>query len=133
MLAVAGIVWRGASFASGKYAETFSQARLFGAIFAGSSLITPFFFGTVAGAIASGGVPAGGYGDRVGSWINATSLVGGCLAVTTCAFLAGVFLTADADRAGIANLTHRLRGPTLSVRTGNRLPLFPALSPLLLH
>ena len=35
VLALAGIVLRGASFAFCKYAETFSQARLFGAIFAG--------------------------------------------------------------------------------------------------
>ena len=47
-----------------KYSATLSQARLFGAIFAGSSLISPFFLGTVAGAIASGRVPADGYGDR---------------------------------------------------------------------
>ena len=131
MLALAGIVLRGASFAFRKYAETFRQARLFGAIFAGSSLITPFFFGTVAGAIASGRVPAGGYGDRVGSWINATSLVGGCLAVTTCAFLAGVFLTADADRAGIANLTNRLRGRTLAVGIVSGLIVFAGLYPVL--
>jgi cytochrome d ubiquinol oxidase subunit II len=56
MLALAGIVLRGSSFAFRKYAATFTQARLFGAIFAGSSLMTPFFFGTVAGAIASGRV-----------------------------------------------------------------------------
>jgi cytochrome bd ubiquinol oxidase subunit II len=54
MLALGGIVLRGASFAFRKYAESFGQARLFGAVFAGSSLITPFFLGTVAGAIASG-------------------------------------------------------------------------------
>jgi cytochrome d ubiquinol oxidase subunit II len=104
---------------------------LFGAIFAGSSLIAPFFFGTVAGAIASGRVPARGYGDRVGSWINATSLVGGCLAVTTCVFLAGVFLTADADRAGIANLTDRLRGRTLAVGIVSGLIVFAGLYPVL--
>jgi cytochrome d ubiquinol oxidase subunit II len=131
MLALAGIVLRGASFAFRKYAETFSQARLFGAIFAGSSLITPFFFGTVAGAIASGRVPAGGYGDRVGSWINPTSLVGGCLAVTTCAFLAGVFLTADAARVGIPDLPERLRGRTLAVGTLTGLIVFAGLYPVL--
>jgi cytochrome d ubiquinol oxidase subunit II len=131
MLALAGIVLRGASFAFRKYAATFRQARLFGAIFAGSSLITPFFFGTVAGAIASGRVPAGGYGDRLGSWINPTSLVGGCLAVTTCAFLAGVFLTADADRAGIPNLTDRLRGRTLAVGIVSGLIVFAGLYPVL--
>src|ERR1700755_502433 len=81
MLALAGIVLRGANFAFRKHAETFAQARFFGAIFAASSVITPFFLGTVAGAIASGRVPASGYGDPIGSWINPTSLFGGCLAV----------------------------------------------------
>lgn len=131
MLALAGIVLRGASFAFRKYAETFTQARLFGAIFAGSSLITPFFLGTVAGAIASGRVPAGGYGDRVSSWINPTSLVGGCLAVTTCAFLAGVFLTADAARVGIPGLAERLRARTLAVGIVSGLIVFAGLYPIL--
>jgi cytochrome d ubiquinol oxidase subunit II len=36
-LALAGIVLRGATFAFRKYAATVSQARLFGAVFAGSS------------------------------------------------------------------------------------------------
>lgn len=114
-LALAGIVLRGASFAFRKYSETMAQARLFGAIFAGSSLISPFFLGTVAGAIASGRVPADGYGDRLRSWINPTSLVGGCLAVATCVFLAGVFLTADAARAGDVRLADGLRLRTLGV------------------
>jgi cytochrome d ubiquinol oxidase subunit II len=115
MLALLGIVLRGAGFAFRKYAETYAQARLFGAIFAGSSLITPFFLGAVAGAIASGRVPRGGYGDQFGSWLNPTSMVGGCLAVATSAFLAGVFLTADADRGGRTDLAERLRARTLAV------------------
>ncbi|MEN3319633.1 MAG: cytochrome bd ubiquinol oxidase subunit [Mycobacterium sp.] len=131
MLALAGIVLRGANFAFRKYAATFAQARLFGAIFAGSSLITPFFLGTVAGAIASGRVPAGGYGDRVGSWINPTSLVGGCLAVTTCVFLAGVFLTADAARTGNPQLAQRLRVRTLAVGVLAGAIVFAGLYPIL--
>jgi cytochrome d ubiquinol oxidase subunit II len=130
MLALAGIVLRGASFVFRKYAATFSQARLFGAIFAASSLITPFFLGTVAGAIASGRVPARGYGDRISSWINPTSLVGGCLAVTTCAFLAGVFLTADAARVGIPGLAEWLRGRTLAVGIVSGLIVFAGLYPI---
>jgi cytochrome d ubiquinol oxidase subunit II len=132
MLALAGIVLRGANFAFRKYAATFAQARLFGAIFASSSLITPFFFGTVAGAIASGRVPAGGYGDRVGSWINPTSLVGGCLAITTCAFLAGVFLTADAARTGNPQLAERLRMRTMAVGVLAGAIVFAGLYPILL-
>jgi cytochrome d ubiquinol oxidase subunit II len=129
-LALAGIVLRGASFAFRKYSETVSQARLFGAIFAASSLISPFFLGTVAGAIASGRVPAEGYGDRVGSWLNPTSLVGGCLAVATCVFLAGVFLTADADRAGDTDLADGLRRRTLAVGVVTGLVVFAGLYPV---
>src|SRR4030081_563683 len=130
-LALAGIVLRGSSFAFRKYAATFRQARLFGAIFAGSSLITPFFFGTVAGAIASGRVPAGGYGDRIGSWLNPTSVVGGCLAVTTCAFLAGGFLPADAPRGGRTYRSERLRTRPLAAGMVAGLIVFAGLYPIL--
>jgi cytochrome d ubiquinol oxidase subunit II len=131
MLALAGIVLRGASFAFRKYAATFSQARLFGAIFAGASVITPFFLGAVVGAIASGRVPARGYGDRIGSWLNPTSLIGGCLAVTTCVLLAGVFLTADAARVGLPGLAERLRVRTLAVGILSGLIVFAGLYPVL--
>ncbi|MGH3677554.1 MAG: cytochrome d ubiquinol oxidase subunit II [Mycobacterium sp.] len=129
-LALAGIVLRGASFAFRKYAATFAQARLFGATFAASSLITPFFLGTVAGAVASGRVPANGYGDRIGSWINPTSLVGGCLAVVTCVFLAGVFLTADAARGGSVDLADQLRSRTLAVGAVTGVVVFAGLYPV---
>jgi cytochrome bd ubiquinol oxidase subunit II len=130
MLALAGIVLRGASFAFRKYSATMAQARLFGAIFAGSSLITPFFLGTVAGAIASGRVPATGYGDRVDSWLNPTSVVGGLLAVVTCVFLAGVFLTADAARAGDTALAEKLRHRVLAVGIATGLIVFAGLYPI---
>jgi len=115
VLALAGIVLRGSAFAFRKYAETFAQARLFGAVFAGSSLITPFFLGTVAGAVASGRVPAAGYGDPVRSWLNPTSVVGGCLAAATSVFLAGVFLSVAAARTATPELAARLRVRTLAV------------------
>ena len=130
-LALAGIVLRGASFAFRKYAATFTQARLFGAIFGGSSLITPFFLGTVAGAIASGRVPAAGYGNPLASWINPTSLIGGCLAVTTSVFLAGVFLTADAARIGSSGLATSLRKSTFGVGTVAGVIVFAGLYPVL--
>jgi cytochrome d ubiquinol oxidase subunit II len=93
-------------------------------------VITPFFFGTVAGAVASGRVPAAGYGDRIGSWLNPTSLVGGCLAAVTCIFLAGVFLTADADRAGDHELAGRLRVRTLAVGIATGIVVFAGLYPV---
>jgi len=115
MLALLGIVLRGASFAFRKYAATLGQARLFGVVFAGSSLITPFFLGAAVGAIASGRVPATGSGDLFDSWLTPTSLLGGVIAVGTCSFLAGTFLVADADRAAKPDLAERLRRRTLGV------------------
>ena len=67
-------------------------------------MITPFFLGMIAGAVASGRVPAEGHGDLWTSWTGPTSWVGGTLAVLTCAFLAATFLAADAQRAGDADL-----------------------------
>ncbi|MCW2767220.1 MAG: cytochrome ubiquinol oxidase subunit [Nocardioides sp.] len=130
ILALLGIVLRGASFAFRKYSATLAQARLFGIVFAGSSLITPFFFGAVAGAVASGRVPASGQGDVWSSWLTPTSLFGGVIAVGTCAFLAGVFLTADADRGGNAALAEGLRRRTLGVGVVTGAVVFAALVPI---
>ncbi len=131
LLALLGIVLRGASFAFRKYSETVHQARLFGAIFAGSSIITPFFFGTVAGAIASGRVPATGRGELWSSWLNPTSLFTGMIAVGTCAFLAGTFLTADAMRSDHTPLAEQLRKRTVVVGAATGALVFLALVPIM--
>ena len=90
---------RGASFAFRKAVFRTRLQRHFGAIFAVSSVLVPYCFGTVAGGIASGRVPAGGQaGDPVHSWINPTSIVAGLLAVSAAAYAAAVFLTWDARR-----------------------------------
>ena len=72
------------------------QARLHGAVFALASVVTPFFLGAIAGAVADGRVPLDG-GDPLTSWTGPLSLVGGVLAVLT-AFLAATLLAADAER-----------------------------------
>jgi cytochrome bd ubiquinol oxidase subunit II len=98
-LVALGIVLRGASFAFRKTLFRTSERRVFGAIFAFSSVLVPFCMGAVAGAVASGRIPAGGEaGDPWSSWINPTSIVGGVLAVTACAYLAAVYLVWDARR-----------------------------------
>ncbi len=130
LMALLGIVLRGASFAFRKYAATIGQARLFGAIFAVSSVITPFFLGAVAGGIASGRVPASGRGDLWSSWLNPTSLFGGIIAVGTCAFLAGTFLCADARRSGHQDLAEQLRWRTLGVGAVTGIVVFGALIPI---
>jgi cytochrome d ubiquinol oxidase subunit II len=119
-LAALGIVLRGSGFAFRKFATTVRQARVYGAAFALSSVVTPFFFGTAVGAIASGRVPAEGGVSRGTVWLSPTSLLGGVLAVLTCAFLAAVFLARDAQRLGQDDLTHwfRRRGLALGIVTG---------------
>jgi cytochrome bd ubiquinol oxidase subunit II len=98
-LVALGIVLRGASFAFRKTLFRTSERRVFGAIFAFSSVLVPYCMGAVAGAIASGRVPAGGEaGDPWTSWVNPTSIVGGVLAVTVGAYLAAVYLIWDARR-----------------------------------
>ncbi len=104
-----GIVLRGAGFAFRKYATSFRWARVYGVAFSTSSIITPFFLGTIAGAIASGRVPAVGAGDRWASWTGPTSLLGGVLAVLVTAFLAAVLLTHDAARAGRDDVAAAMR------------------------
>lgn len=98
-LAAFGIVLRGSSFAFRKAVFRTRDRRNFGAAFALSSVLVPFCMGAVAGAIASGRVPSGGKaGDPWDSWINPTAILGGVLAVTVVAYLAAVYLTADARR-----------------------------------
>ncbi|RRS00862.1 cytochrome d ubiquinol oxidase subunit II [Glycomyces terrestris] len=130
VLALVGIVLRGASFAFRKYSETLWQARLFGIVFATSSVLAPFFLGTIAGALASGRVPAGGGGDPWSSWIAPTPLFTGAISVGTCAFLAGTFLTADAARRGQAALAERMRRRSLVVGAVTGVVVFAGLIPI---
>jgi cytochrome d ubiquinol oxidase subunit II len=74
-------------------------------LFEVASLLTPFFMGTVVGAIAGGRVPVGNAaGDAVSSWLNPLSLALGALFVATGAYLSAVFLVSDARRAGAPDL-----------------------------
>jgi cytochrome bd ubiquinol oxidase subunit II len=104
-LAAFGIVLRGSGFAFHKMARTLRSRQLAQRAFGLSSLLTPFFMGTVVGAIASGRVPVGNAaGDAVTSWVNAPSLLTGALFVATGAYLSAVFLVSDARRAESAEL-----------------------------
>lgn len=99
MLVALGIIARGSAFAFRKASTELGHRRLYGATFALSSVLTPFFLGTVAGGIASGRTPMGiARGDVIASWANPTSMLGGVLAVAVSAYLAAVYLCADARR-----------------------------------
>ena len=100
-IAAIGIILRGTAYAlrSGT-ARELASARPIDGVFAISSILTPFALGTVVGAIASGRVPVGNAaGDLVTSWLNPTSLVSATLAVAGVAYIAAVYLAADAARA----------------------------------
>jgi cytochrome d ubiquinol oxidase subunit II len=108
-VAALGIVFRGSGFAFRRGAEHLRTRQAAGAMFAISSLLTPFFMGTVIGGIASGRVPAKGSGDAVTSWLNLTSITVGVLLVVSCAYLAAVLLTVDARRHGFDDLVAYFR------------------------
>jgi len=104
-LAALGIVLRGSGFAFQQTARRARGRALAERLFGLSSLLTPFFMGTVVGAIAGGRVPVGNAeGDPVTSWFNLLSIVIGVLFVATSAYLAAVFLVSDARRAGTPDL-----------------------------
>ena len=103
-LAAIGIVLRGSGFAFRKSTESLQARRAFGATFAISSVLTPFFMGTVVGAIAAGNVPAHGDGEIFPSWIQALPFMIGGMFVASGAYLAAVFLVGDARRDGDARL-----------------------------
>jgi len=104
-LAGIGIVFRGSAFAFRKWAPTIAGKSALGVTFAGASLLTPFFLGTVAGGVASGRVPPGNAaGDPWTSWLNPTSLLGGVLAVTVASYVAAVLVARDAKRSGLDDL-----------------------------
>lgn len=109
-LAAFGIVLRGASFAFRKSVLATKERRVFGALFAISSVMVPYCFGAIAGSVASGRVPAGGVaGDSWDSWVNPTSILGGVLAVCVCAYLAAVYLVWDARRLSDAAMVEYFR------------------------
>ncbi len=99
-LAALGIVLRGSGFAFRKSVEGLQARRAMGATFALSSVLTPFFMGTVVGAVAAGNVPAAGNGDAFSTWLEPLPLLTGAMFVATSAYLAAVFLVGDARRAG---------------------------------
>ena len=98
-LAAVGIVLRGAGFAFHHTARTARGRDAAQLLFGLSSILTPFFMGTVVGAIVGERVPVGNAaGDSVTSWLNPLSIVIGFLFVSTSAYLAAVFLVNESRR-----------------------------------
>ena len=114
-LVALGIILRGTAFALRGQAATIAEARVLGAVFASSSVVLPFFLGTVLGGIAAGEVDVAHPEATVGAWTGPTSIAAGVLAVLTCAYIAAVFLAGDARRAEQPDLEAAFRTRSLAV------------------
>jgi cytochrome d ubiquinol oxidase subunit II len=109
-VAALGIILRGTSYALRAAAIGGRERAQISVAFSLASILTPFALGTAVGAIASRRVPVGNAaGALFSSWLNATSLLIGALAVATAAYLAAVYLAADAVRLGEPDLERRFR------------------------
>lgn len=113
-LAGIGIVLRGAAYALRSGASGPRESRLIDTAFSLSSILTPFALGTMVGAIATGRVPVGNAaGPLVSSWLAVTPAMVGVLAVGACAYLAAVYLAADAARRDEQELAEAFRARAL--------------------
>jgi len=111
-----GIILRGTAYAMRSGAASPREERRIEIGFACSSILTPFALGAVIGGIASGRVPVGNAeGDLVTSWLNPTSIALGFIAIATSAYLAAVYLAADAVRVGKPELEEAFRKRALGM------------------
>ena len=109
-LAGLGIVFRGAAYALRDGASTPRELAVIDTVFSLSSILTPFALGTIVGAIATKRVPVGNAaGQHFSSWLNSTSILIGVLSVASSAYLAAVYLAADAARRGERDLERAFR------------------------
>jgi cytochrome bd ubiquinol oxidase subunit II len=100
-VAAMGVIFRGATYALRAGAATPREAGTIDTIFSLSSILAPFALGAALGGIVTNRVPVGNAaGHLFSSWLNPTSLFVGVLAVGSSAYLAAVYLAADAARHG---------------------------------
>ena len=109
-IAALGIIFRGAAYALRAGAASARESAVIETIFSVSSILPPFALGAAVGAIATNRVPVGNAaGHLFSSWLNPTSIFIGVLAVSSGAYLAAVYLAADAARVGHPALERAFR------------------------
>jgi cytochrome bd ubiquinol oxidase subunit II len=114
-VAAIGIILRGSTYVLRSAEGTTRMGTGADLVFAAASILTPFALGAAVGGIASGRVPVGNAaGDLVTSWLNPTSAMIGAIAVVTGAYLAAVYLAADARRVGDLQLEEAFRRRALA-------------------
>jgi cytochrome d ubiquinol oxidase subunit II len=98
-VATFGIVLRGASFAFRAHGrDAVGPSSPWGVVFGVASLVTPFFLGTAAAAVATGSihVPSGQLVTSfLDGWTTPLALVIGLFAVSVCAYLAATYLMVE--------------------------------------
>lgn len=119
LLALVGIVFRGAAFAFRAYAVGAVRQQVgWGVAFALASTAAPFFLGAAVGAAASGNLavtPRGGFaGNYLIDWISPLALFNGFFTVGMCAYLAAVYLAREASQGGEAQLANLWRQRALA-------------------
>ena len=143
VLILIGIVLRGASFVFRSFSTHTQILRAtWGRLFSIASLITPFLFGAIGAAVASGKLrmvngrmPVG----LVTAWLTSFAIVVGLMGLALCATIAAVYLTVEARGRNDQTLTEcfRLRAliasAILAVLGAFGLILAPAEAPILWH
>jgi cytochrome d ubiquinol oxidase subunit II len=105
-----GVIARGTAYALRSGSDQPRELARIDTVFALSSLLTPFALGAAVGAIVAGRVPVGNAaGGLFSSWTGPISILVGVLAVAVSAYLAAVYLAADAARAGKGALVDAFR------------------------
>ena len=141
-IALIGIVLRGSGFIFRTYAIDTKgpTATWWSRVFSTASLVTPFFLGASAAAVASGRIeaPNGNVQADLGStWTTPFALTIGAMAISLCASLAAVYLTVEARNSHEESLaeTYRLRaiiaGAVTAILGALGLLLSPSEAPIL--
>ena len=118
ILLLIGIVFRGSAFTFRHYdAIKDKSQKYYNLIFEFSSLMVPFFFGLIVGAVVSGKIkynPANFYEGYIEPWLNPFSISLGIFICTLFAFFAAVYLIGDStDESDIKIFIRKSKNATL--------------------
>jgi cytochrome d ubiquinol oxidase subunit II len=121
-IATVGIVLRGASFAFRAHGrDAVGPLSPWGAVFGVASLVTPFFLGTAAAAVATGSIhaPAGQLvTDFLEGWTTLLAVVIGLFAVSICAYLAATYLMVENENRPALLADFRRRAIAAAIVSG---------------
>lgn len=119
VVALIGVVLRGSAFVFRTHGLRGKNALVWTQVFSASSVLTPFFLGLSAAAVASGRIrvpPGSTVQTDLGSiWLTPFTIAIGCMAVSLCATLASVYLTVEASNKKDHDLAEMYRRRSLII------------------